>query len=409
MPSISDKAKLMPSSPIRKLVPFAEEAKKKGRTVYHLNIGQPDINTPQVVLNRIKNLKRSVIEYSHSAGFDSYRKGLAEYYSGFEINIEHNNIIVTTGGSEALIFGLQTCFNPGDEVIIPEPFYANYNGFATTSGVKVVPVTAKIEDGFSLPPISDFKNLITERTKGIIICNPGNPTGYLYSKEELETLRDIVKEHDLFLFSDEVYREFCYDGAVPHSVLQLKGVEENVIVIDSVSKRYSMCGARVGALVTKNQDVLDMALKFGQARLSPPTFGQIAGEAALDTPQSYFDDVIEEYVERRNIMIDGLNKIPGVICPKPSGAFYAIAKLPIDNSDKFCQWLLEEFEYENQTVMLAPATGFYATKGNGTQEVRIAYVLNKESLVKAVQCLEKALELYPGKIEGRSEEAFSER
>jgi len=408
MPSISDKAKLMPSSPIRKLVPFAEEAKKKGRTVYHLNIGQPDINTPQVVLNRIKNLKRSVIEYSHSAGFDSYRKGLAEYYSGFEINIEHNNIIVTTGGSEALIFGLQTCFNPGDEVIIPEPFYANYNGFATTSGVKVVPVTAKIEDGFALPPISDFKNLITERTKGIIICNPGNPTGYLYSKEELETLRDIVKEHDLFLFSDEVYREFCYDGAVPHSVLQLKGVEENVIVIDSVSKRYSMCGARVGALVTKNQDVLDMALKFGQARLSPPTFGQIAGEAALDTPQSYFDDVIEEYVERRNIMIDGLNKIPGVICPKPSGAFYAIAKLPIDNSDKFCQWLLEEFEYENQTVMLAPATGFYATKGNGKQEVRIAYVLNKESLVNAVACLEQALEIYPGKIELAPNEAISE-
>jgi aspartate aminotransferase len=399
MPSISDKAKLMPSSPIRKLVPFAEEAKKQGRTVYHLNIGQPDINTPQVVLDRIKNIKRSVIEYSHSAGFDSYRKGLAEYYSGFEINIDRNNIIVTTGGSEALIFGLQTCFNPGDEVIIPEPFYANYNGFATTSGVKVVPVTAKIEDGFALPPINEFKNLITERTKGIIICNPGNPTGYLYSKEELETLRDIVKEHDLFLFSDEVYREFCYDGAVPHSVLQLKGVEENVIVIDSVSKRYSMCGARVGALVTKNQDVLDMALKFGQARLSPPTFGQIAGEAALDTPQSYFDDVIEEYVERRNIMIDGLNKIPGVICPKPSGAFYAIAKLPIDNSDKFCQWLLEEFEYENQTVMLAPATGFYATKGNGTQEVRIAYVLNKESLVNAVACLEQALKIYPGKIE----------
>jgi len=397
MPSISDKAKLMPSSPIRKLVPFAEEAKKKGRTVYHLNIGQPDINTPQVVLDRIKNIERSVIEYSHSAGFDSYRKGLAEYYSGFEINIDHNNIIVTTGGSEALIFGLQTCFNPGDEVIIPEPFYANYNGFATTSGVKVVPVTAKIEDGFALPPISEFKNLITERTKGIIICNPGNPTGYLYSKQELETLRDIVKEHDLFLFSDEVYREFCYDGAVPHSVLQLRGIEENVIVIDSVSKRYSMCGARVGALVTKNQDVLDMALKFGQARLSPPTFGQIAGEAALKTPQSYFTEVIEEYVDRRNVLIDKLNEIPGVICPKPKGAFYAIAKLPIDDSDKFCQWLLEEFEFENQTVMLAPGTGFYSTPGFGQQEVRIAYVLNKDALLNAAKCLYKALETYPGR------------
>ncbi|MDC3336690.1 pyridoxal phosphate-dependent aminotransferase [Flavobacteriales bacterium] len=398
MPSISEKALAMPASPIRKLVPFAEQAKLKGRTVYHLNIGQPDISTPQIVLDRIKNIKRSVIEYSHSAGFESYRKGLAQYYVDFGIDVDFNNIIVTTGGSEALIFAMQTCFNPGDEVIIPEPFYANYNGFSTTTGVKVVPVTAKIEDGFALPPIADFEKLITPKTKGILICNPGNPTGYLYSKEELETIRNLVKKHDLFLFSDEVYREFCYDGAVPHSTLQLEGVENNVVVIDSVSKRYSMCGARVGALVTKNQEVLDMALKFGQARLSPPTFGQIAGEAALDTPQSYFDDVKEEYVERRNTLVNGLNKIPGVVCPKPSGAFYAIAKLPIDNADKFCQWILEEFNHENQTVMLAPATGFYATHGNGTQEVRLAYVLNKDALIKAVECIEKALEQYPGKV-----------
>jgi aspartate aminotransferase len=398
MPSISEKALAMPASPIRKLVPFAEQAKLKGRTVYHLNIGQPDISTPKIVLDRIKNIKRSVIEYSHSAGFESYRKGLAKYYADFGIDLDFNNIIVTTGGSEALIFAMQTCFNPGDEVIIPEPFYANYNGFSTTTGVKVVPVTAKIEDGFALPPIADFEKLITPNTKGILICNPGNPTGYLYSKEELETISSLVKKHDLFLFSDEVYREFCYDGAIPHSTLQLKGIEKNVVVIDSVSKRYSMCGARVGALVTKNKEVLDMALKFGQARLSPPTFGQIAGEAALDTPQSYFDDVKEEYVERRNILVNGLNKIPGVVCPKPSGAFYAIAKLPIDNADKFCQWILEEFSHQNQTVMLAPATGFYATEGNGIQEVRLAYVLNKDALIKAVECLEKALEQYPGKV-----------
>ena len=404
MPSLSDKARSMPSSPIRKLVPYAEKAKKDGKTVYHLNIGQPDIHTPQVVLDRLRNIERSVIEYSHSAGFDSYRAGLADYYSGFNINIDAENIIVTTGGSEALIFGMQTCFNPGDEVIIPEPFYANYNGFATTTGVKVVPVTAKIEDGFALPPISQFKSLITDKTKGIVICNPGNPTGYLYSKEELETLREIVIEHDLFLFSDEVYREFCYDGAVPHSVLQLEGIEENTVVIDSVSKRYSMCGARVGALVTKNQEILDMALKFGQARLSPPTLGQIAGEAALNTPPSYFKEVIDEYVERRNLLIDELNKIPGVVCPKPKGAFYAIAKLPIDDSDAFCQWLLEEFDYENQTIMLAPASGFYSTPGCGIQEVRIAYVLNKTALLNAAKCLSKALELYPGRIKAESNE-----
>ena len=399
MPKIASKAHSMPASPIRKLVPYAEQAKKDGKKVHHLNIGQPDIETPQVVLDKMKNLDLKVVEYSHSAGFQSYREGLSDYYKNFGINLNPDNeIMITTGGSEALIFAFQTCLEPGDELIVPEPFYANYNGFGVTAGVNVVPVTAKIEDGFALPPISEFEKLITPKTKGILICNPGNPTGYLYSKEELETLRDIVKKYDLFLFADEVYREFCYDGAEHYSCLQLEGIENNVVLIDSVSKRYSMCGARVGALISKNAELMIMALKFGQARLSPPTFGQIAGEAALATPQSYFDDVIEEYVERRDIVVDGLNKIEGVTCPKPKGAFYAIAKLPIDNSDKFCQWLLEDFHYNGQTVMLAPATGFYATKGAGQQEVRIAYVLNKESLVNAVVCLEEALKVYPGRI-----------
>jgi len=399
MPKIASKAHSMPASPIRKLVPYAEQAKKDGKKVHHLNIGQPDIETPQVVLDKMKNLDLKVVEYSHSAGFQSYREGLSDYYKNFGINLNPNNeIMITTGGSEALIFAFQTCLEPGDELIVPEPFYANYNGFGVTAGVNVVPVTAKIEDGFALPPISEFEKLITPKTKGILICNPGNPTGYLYSKKELETLRDIVKKHYLFLFADEVYREFCYDGAEHYSCLQLQGIENNVVLVDSVSKRYSMCGARVGALISKNAELMAMALKFGQARLSPPTFGQIAGEAALDTPQSYFDDVIEEYVERRDIVIDGLNKIEGVTCPKPKGAFYAIAKLPIDNADKFCQWLLEDFDYNGQTVMLAPATGFYATPGAGTQEVRIAYVLNKEALENAVICLEEALKVYPGKV-----------
>lgn len=399
MPKISQKAISMPASPIRKLVPYAEQAKKEGKVVYHLNIGQPDIETPQVVLDKMSRLDLKVVEYSHSAGFQSYRDGLAKYYETFGIHLNPaNEIMITTGGSEALIFAFQTCFEPGDELIIPEPFYANYNGFSVTAGIKVVPVTAKIEDGFGLPPINEFEKLITPKTKGILICNPGNPTGYLYSKEELESLRDIVKKHDLFLFADEVYREFCYDGAEHYSCLQLEGIENNVVLVDSVSKRYSMCGARVGALISKNAEFMDMALKFGQARLSPPTFGQIAGEAALATPQSYFDGVIDEYVVRRNIVIDGLNAIDGVVCPKPKGAFYAIAKLPIDNADKFCQWLLEDFSYEGQTVMLAPATGFYATKGAGEQEVRIAYVLNKESLEKAVKCLDEALKVYPGRV-----------
>ena len=397
MPILSEKAILMPASPIRKLVPYSEKAKTQGITVYHLNIGQPDIETPEVALNAVKNLDRKVIEYSHSAGFESYRNALSAYYIKNGIRVSPEDIIITTGGSEALIFGFMTTCNPGDEVIIPEPFYANYNGFAVTAGINVVPVTATIESGFALPPITEIEKKITSKTKGIVICNPGNPTGYLYSKEELEQLRDLVKKHDLFLFADEVYREFCYDGAVPFSVMNLDGIENNVIMIDSVSKRYSMCGARIGALISKNKEVMAAALKFGQARLSPPTIDQIAAEAALKTPQSYFDNVVREYVQRRNIMIQGLNSIPGVFCPNPSGAFYCVAKFPVDDAEKFCQWLLEDFSYEGQTVMMAPANGFYATKGAGLQEARIAYVLNQEDLKNAVICLEKALEVYPGR------------
>ncbi len=397
MPILSEKAILMPASPIRKLVPYSEKAKTQGITVYHLNIGQPDIETPEVALNAVKNLDRKVIEYSHSAGFESYRNALSAYYIKNGIRVSPEDIIITTGGSEALIFGFMTTCNPGDEVIIPEPFYANYNGFAVTAGINVVPVTATIESGFALPPITEIEKKITSKTKGIVICNPGNPTGYLYSKEELEQLRDLVKKHDLFLFADEVYREFCYDGAVPFSVMNLEGIENNVIMIDSVSKRYSMCGARIGALISKNKEVMAAALKFGQARLSPPTIDQIAAEAALKTPQSYFDNVVREYVQRRNIMIQGLNSIPGVFCPNPSGAFYCVAKFPVDDAEKFCQWLLEDFSYEGQTVMMAPANGFYATKGAGLQEARIAYVLNQEDLKNAVICLEKALEVYPGR------------
>jgi len=397
MPILSEKAILMPASPIRKLVPYSEKAKTQGITVYHLNIGQPDIETPEVALNAVKNLDRKVIEYSHSAGFESYRNALSAYYIKNGIRVFPEDIIITTGGSEALIFGFMTTCNPGDEVIIPEPFYANYNGFAVTAGINVVPVTATIESGFALPPITEIEKKITSKTKGIVICNPGNPTGYLYSKEELEQLRDLVKKHDLFLFADEVYREFCYDGAVPFSVMNLEGIENNVIMIDSVSKRYSMCGARIGALISKNKEVMAAALKFGQARLSPPTIDQIAAEAALKTPQSYFDNVVREYVQRRNIMIQGLNSIPGVFCPNPSGAFYCVAKFPVDDAEKFCQWLLEDFSYKGQTVMMAPANGFYATKGAGLQEARIAYVLNQEDLKNAVICLEKALEVYPGR------------
>ena len=397
MPSISAKGVAMPQSPIRKLVPYAEHAKKQGKTVYYLNIGQPDIKTPEVAMNAIRNTDKTVIEYSHSAGYESYRRGLADYYKKTGINVSFEEIMITTGGSEALTFAFMTCCNPGDEVIIPEPFYANYNSFAMAAGLSVTPVTSSIESGFALPAVEEIEKLITPKTKVIVICNPGNPTGYLYSKEELEKLRDLVKKHDLFLFADEVYREFCYDGAQPFSVMNLSGIDQNVVLIDSVSKRYSMCGARIGALISRNKEVMATALKFGQARLSPPTFGQIAGEAALNTPQSYFDEVIAEYVDRRNILVDGLNKIPGVFCPKPKGAFYCVARFPVDDADKFCQWLLEEFSFENQTVMMAPASGFYATKGLGKNEARIAYVLEKGALRNAVKCLEEALKVYPGR------------
>lgn len=397
MPAISYKGQLMPPSPIRKLVPYAEAARARGTKVIHLNIGQPDIASPQVALDAIRNLDRTVIEYSHSAGYESYRKGLAEYYAQHGIHVSHEEIIVTNGGSEALLFGMMACFEPGDEVIIPEPFYANYNSFAIAAGLKVVPVRSTIQEAFALPPIDAFEALITPRTKGILICNPGNPTGYLYSQQELETLRDIVKKHDLFLFADEVYREFCYDGAKHISALTLDGIEQNVVLVDSVSKRYSMCGARVGAFITRNKELYGAALKFAQARLSPPTFGQIASEAALRTPASYFKEVATEYVQRRDILVDGLNAIPGVLCPKPKGAFYCVAELPIDDSDRFCQWLLESFQLGGYTLMMAPATGFYAEPATGRKQVRLAYVLEKELLSKAVEILRAALLAYPGK------------
>ena len=398
MPQLSNKAIEMPASPIRKLVPFAEQAKKLGKIVYHLNIGQPDIATPESALNAIRNFDQKVIEYSHSAGFESYRIKLAATYQKNGIDVNTEDIIITTGGSEALVFALMATCNPNDEIIIPEPFYANYNGFAMMAGVQVVPVISSIESGFALPPIEEIERKITSKTKGIVICNPGNPTGYLYSLEELKQLAEIVKKHDIYLFADEVYREFCYDGASPHSVMNLEGISQNVVMIDSVSKRYSMCGARIGALISKNEGLISSVLKFGQARLSPPTIDQIAAEAALDTPDSYFEDVVAEYVERRNIMVDGLNSIDGVFCPKPRGAFYCIAKFPVDDAEKFCQWLLESFSYEGQTVMMAPANGFYASPGAGKQEARIAYVLNQEALKKAVICLREALKIYPGRI-----------
>lgn len=397
MPHISNKAIDMPSSPIRKLVPFAEDAKKRGTKIYHLNIGQPDIETPESFLNAVKIADFKVLEYSHSAGNESYRKKLCNYYKGYDININASEIIITCGGSEAIEITMKTCFNADDEVIIPEPFYANYNGFATAADVTVVPVRSFIETGFALPPISEFEKLITPKTKGIMICNPGNPTGYLYTKEELLALRDLVKKHDLFLLSDEVYREFCYDGKEYVSVMHLEGIENNVILLDSISKRYSACGARIGAMISKNKEVMAAAMKFAQARLSPPSYGQIGAEAALDTPQSYFDGVKTEYIARRDFVIEEINKIDGVFCPKPSGAFYCIARLPIDNADKFCQWLLEEFSFNGQTVMMAPATGFYSTPGAGMNEVRLAYVLNKEDLKNALICLKEALKMYPGK------------
>jgi aspartate aminotransferase len=397
MPAISAKGKAMPASPIRKLVPYSEEAKRKGRKVYHLNIGQPDIPTPEVALNAIRNINIKVIEYSHSAGNETYRRKLAAYYQKIGINIDHTEMLITTGGSEAIIFSLMACINPGEEVITPEPFYANYNGFAMMSGVKIVPVTSYISDDFALPSIKEIENRITEKTKGIIICNPNNPTGYLYSKKELLHLRDIVKEHDLFLFSDEAYREFCYDGAEHLSGMNLEGIENNVIMLDSVSKRYSECGVRIGALISKNKEVISSALKFAQARLSPPGLGQIIAEASIETPPEYFKEVNMEYTARRNFMVEALNKIPGVYCPKPKGAFYTVVKLPVDDADKFAQWLLEDFEYKNQTVMVAPASGFYSTPGSGKNEVRIAYVLKIDDLKNAMETLAEALKVYPGR------------
>jgi aspartate aminotransferase len=396
MPHISKKGKAMPESPIRKLVPFAEAAKKKGAQVIHLNIGQPDIKTPKVALDAVRNFNLEVLEYSRTEGSETYREKLAAYYAKNDIEMTASDIIVTTGGSEALTFAMGSIGDADDEIIIPEPFYANYNGFATANNVKVVPVVSQIEDNFALPPIEDFEKLITPRTKAILICNPGNPTGYLYSREEIHKLAKIVKKHDLFLITDEVYREFTYDGREHFSVLQVEGLEENAIMIDSVSKRYSMCGARVGCLVSKNKEVMKTVLKFAQARLSPPTFAQIASEAALETPQSYFDEVKKEYLERRNVLIAELQKIKGVKVARPQGAFYCIAELPIEDADDFAQWLLEDFRVDNETVMVAPAAGFYATPGLGKNQIRIAYVLDKARLIRAVEILGEALKSYIG-------------
>ena len=397
MPQISDKGRLMPESPIRKLVPYADAARAAGKTVYPLNIGQPDIKTPKVAMEAIRNCTEKVIEYSHSAGNISYRKKLATYYQNIGIDVNENEMLITTGGSEAITFALLTCMNPGDEILIPEPFYANYNGFAVAAGVVVKPITSSIENDFALPSIEEFEKLMTPKTKGIVICNPNNPTGYLYSEEELNQLRELIIKHDLFLFSDEVYREFCYDGEEHFSAMNLKGIEQNVVLMDSVSKRYSECGVRIGAMVTKNKEVIATALKFAQARLCPPAFGQIAAEASLDTPPEYFTEVYNEYIARRDFMVGALNKMEGVYSPTPKGAFYTVVKLPIDDADKFAQWILEDFEYKNQTVMVAPATGFYATPGLGKNEVRIAYVLKKEDLAKAMETLEEALKVYPGR------------
>ncbi|AMC10349.1 aspartate aminotransferase [Lutibacter profundi] len=394
MPRISTKGKNMPESPIRKLVPYAESAKKKGIKVFHLNIGQPDIKTPTVALNAIKNNTIKVLAYSRSEGSEEYREKIAKYYAKNNIDVTANDIIVTTGGSEALLFAMGSIADPGDEIIIPEPFYANYNGFSIASGVKIVPVVSKIEDNFALPPISEFEKLITSKTKAILICNPGNPTGYLYSKEEIEKLATIVKKHDLFIIADEVYREFVYDNVQHQSILHNFGLENNAIIIDSVSKRYSMCGARIGCLVSKNKEVISTALKFAQARLSPPTFAQIASEAALATPQSYFEEVIVEYKKRRDVLIEELRKIKGIKVASPKGAFYCVVELPVDNADAFAQWLLEEFNLNNETVMVAPAAGFYSTQGFGTKQIRIAYVLKKEDLITAVSIIKAGLEQY---------------
>jgi aspartate aminotransferase len=398
MLTISRRGELMPASPIRKLVPYAEAAKKKGITVYHLNIGQPDIETPKMVLDAVRNSNFTILEYSHSAGNESYRKKLVKYYASVGIKIDYNQIIITTGGSEAILFGFMSCLDAGDEVIIPEPFYANYNGFAIEAGVSVLPITSRIENSFALPPIEDFEKVITPKTKAIIICNPNNPTGYSYSRDEMEQLKHLIKRHDLYLFSDEAYREFTYEEKQV-SAMHLDGVDDNVILMDTISKRYSACGGRIGAFVTKNKAVLDATMKFAQARLSPPSFAQIAGEAAVDLPADYFNTTKKEYRSRRDLIVQRLNSMEGVFCPNPGGAFYAMAKLPIDDSDKFCQWLLESFEYNRATLMLAPATGFYGTAGLGKQEVRLAYVLNVRAINAAMDCLEQALTQYPGRLD----------
>lgn len=397
MLSISQRGQAMPASPIRKLVPYAEAAKKRGIKVYHLNIGQPDIETPKMVLDAVRNSDFKVLEYSHSAGNESYRKKLVGYYASVGIHIKAEEIIITTGGSEAIQFGFMACMDAGDEVIIPEPFYANYNGFAVAAGVTVVPVTSHIENGFALPPISEIEKKISSRTRAIVICNPNNPTGYLYSAEEMEQLKQLILKHNLFLFSDEAYREFCYEGTQV-SAMHLQGVDEQVIIMDTISKRYSACGGRIGAFLTKNKAVLDAVMKFAQARLSPPSFAQIAGEAAIDLPSDYFTHTKSEYKSRRDLIVQRLNQMEGVFCPNPGGAFYAMARLPIDDADKFCQWLLESFSYQEQTVMLAPATGFYGTPGLGKQEVRLAYVLNINDINKSMDCLAEAIRVYPGKL-----------
>jgi aspartate aminotransferase len=396
MPGISIKGQNMPASPIRKLVPYAEGAKKRGVKVYHLNIGQPDIPTPDVSLNAIRNFDQKVVAYSHSAGILSYREKLVGYYEKNNIHITPDDIIVTAGGSEAILIAISTIMDQGDEIIIPEPFYANYNGFSVNAGAVVVPIPSSIKDGFALPPIEEFEKVITPKTKAIMVCNPNNPTGYLYSQEEIEKLGHLAKKHNLYLLADEVYREFCYDGYSHFSVMHLPGMEEHCILVDSVSKRYSACGFRIGALISKNKEFMATAMKFAQARLSPPTFGQVASEAAIDTPISYFKEVIEEYVARRNVVYEGLNRIEGAFCPNPKGAFYITAQLPVKDSDHFCQWLLEDYNFENQTVMLAPASGFYSTPGMGKDEVRISYVLNVSDLKASMKVLEEALKVYPG-------------
>jgi aspartate aminotransferase len=394
--SISKRGHIMPPSPIRKLVPYAETAKQKGIKVYHLNIGQPDIETPKHVLDAVRNSDFKILEYSHSAGNESYRRKLVEYYAKNNISINHNQIIITTGGSEAILFGFMACMDAGDEVIIPEPYYANYNGFAVAAGVNVVPIISHIENGFALPPIEDFEKSITDKTKAIVVCNPNNPTGYLYSRDEMEVLKTLALKYNLYLFADEAYREFCYEED-HFSAMQLEGCDDNVVLMDTISKRYSCCGARIGAFITRNKELYNTAMKFAQARLSPPGFGQIAGEAAIDLPDDYFDITKAEYKARRDLIVKRLNAMKGVYCPNPGGAFYAMARLPIDDSDKFCQWLLEDFNYNKQTVMLAPATGFYGSADLGKDEVRLAYVLNLESTNAAMDCLEKALEEYPGR------------